>query len=380
MSFSAHAPRPGDAELKARLQAAGVSQRALARELDIPLSTLGQWLNGRFPPSSPDGIERLRAWLDAHEMGDLLHVPSPESGGRRAHLRLLPTPPPTPEPEEEKMEIISREYLTQQELERFQIPVDPSTGERPDPFDGPEDPTDIFLSPSIRAAEAILWEAVKKKQIVIFTGEPGAGKSTLVRRAYGQARRQKQMRFLSCATLNRSRVTHATLVTAMLRDLVGRDTSHLSQEQRDELLRVTLADLRGVFPVLFLDEAHHLSNQALLAIKHVWDSHTLFRQLAVVLVGHPTLAARMNSDAQIREFTMRARVVELPAFDAPTTQAYLDWRFSRVRAKPEFTPAAVELLARRGRYPLLIHNLAIRAMRAAAPTGRVVEAEHLGRV
>lgn len=280
------------------------------------------------------------------------------------------------------MEFISREYLTQQELERFGVPVDTLTGLRPDPFDNPENPEDVFRPPLLRAAEDILWDAVKRKQIVIFTGEPGAGKSTLIRRAYGTARRQKQVRFLSTATLNRKRLTHTSLVTALLRDLTGKDTSNMSQEQRDELLRNTLAEQRGVFPCLLIDEAHHLSNEALLAIKHVWDSHTLFRQLAVVLVGHPSLSHRMATDPVIREFTMRARVVEMPVFDGPTTAAYLEWRFARVGVKAGeiFPGPTCELLGRRGRYPLLINNLAIRAMRAAAPTGRVVEPEHLGRI
>lgn len=360
------------------LHAAHKSPQWLAGHLRIPASLPQSWCWNLDLPPAPMR-QRVEALLAAHGLANdhlwsLLDV----STLKPAHLHLVAdqdtdastslTEPP--------MEFVPREYLTQPELERFGLSADP--------FDGPENPEDIFLSTPIRAAEAILWDAVKRRQIVIFTGEPGAGKSTLIRRAYGSARRQKQVRFLSAASLNRKKVTHASLATAILRDLTGRETSSMGQEQRDELLRTTLADQRGVFPCLLLDEAHHLSNDALLAIKHVWDSHTLFRQLGVVLVGHPILGQRMTADPVIREFTMRARVVELLPFDAATTGAYLDWRFARAggsaKASEIFSASALELLAKRGRYPLLINNLAIRALRAAAPTGRTVEAEHLGRI
>ena len=184
---------------------------------------------------------------------------------------------------------------------------------------------------------------------------------------------------MSPGTNDRKKITHKTLSTVILRDLIGRETASMSQEARDDLLRSTLASQRGVYPVLFIDEAHNLSADALLAIKHIWDSHALFRQLSVVLVGQPHLADRLTADVRVRELTVRARLVELPPMDTATTQAYLDWRFARVHAKNVFTPAAVDLLSKRGRYPQDIHNLAVRAMKLAAPTSQVVEAEHVGR-
>lgn len=375
----------GPTNLYEILRTANSSPQWLASALRLDLGIVLNWCWGLDLPPEPvraqveqllarEGLDVGALWLplDRSQLKPLLRLVPPQEDSPAGEEASTPD-------KEDVMEVVSREVLTQAELKRFGIPENALLGECADPFDEPEDPTNTFRSPQLQACEAVLWEAVRKKQILVFVGDPGAGKSTLIRRAYGNARREKQMRFLSCARLNRAKLTHDTLTVAILRDLVGRDTSGLAAEQRDELLRSTLAELRGVFPVLLLDEAHHLSNQALLAIKHIWDSHTMFRQLAVVLVGHKSLAERLAGDAAVRELTMRARIIELPAFDGPTCQAYLEWRFKRVGAPQPFTPAACEVLARRGRYPLMVNNLAIRAMRAAAPTGRVVEAEHVGR-
>ncbi len=290
----------------------------------------------------------------------------------------------TPNPEEkQKMEdLLTRECLTQAELERFGVAVDPITNERPDPFGDRENPEDIYRPAMVQALEGIIWEATTKRQILVVTGEVGMGKTTVLRRVYGTTRREKRVRLLTPGTLNREKINHKTLAVTILRDLIGKDTSNLAQESRDNLLRQTLASQRGLLPVLFIDEAHLLPNSALIALKHIWDSHALFKQLAIILFGWPTLAARMTQDPDIREFTFRARLVDLPAYDLETTRGYLDWRFKTagVKAAEIFSPGALDIICKRGRTPLKINALAVRAMRAAAPTGRRVEAEHAGRV
>lgn len=274
------------------------------------------------------------------------------------------------------MLIRDRIYLTDDELERFGLPGDP--------FDDPATPDKAFLHPAFISAENALWQAIRRQQIVILTADPGSGKSVLLRRAIGRTLTSPRIRFILSASIDRARLGHADLCIAILRDLTGQDTSSMAAERRSELLRATLAEQReqGTFPCLLIDEAHLLRNDALIALKHIWDSHTLFRQLAIALVGHPSLRARLLTDPSLRELTGRARLVELPPLSESLTADYLRWRFALVErdADAVFDGGAYKVLSARGQVAMWINNLAARAMRVAYEAGDVqVTAEHVGR-
>lgn len=292
----------------------------------------------------------------------------------------IAAPPPSTK-EEETMEITSREFLEPEELAHFGLAADP--------FDDAEDPEDVYLSPRLQAVERALNTAIQRRQIVALVGDPGSGKSTLLRRLYGRCAREQRVRLIAPASLDRRRVSHAALGTAILRDLIQKDTSSWAMEPRSELLRQTLADqvAAGLFPVLLIDEAHLLRPEALLAIKHLWDSHTLFRQLAVLMVGQMPLASRLKSDPALRELTGRTRILPLGVL-GDEVGPYLRWRFARVgspatpsaSADQVFDASAIKALGVRGEMPLWVNNAAVLAMRYAHRVGdERVTANHVGR-
>jgi len=270
----------------------------------------------------------------------------------------------TPTNEEQPMST-PREYLEPEDLEHFCLAADP--------FDEAEDPEDVWMPKELRQVEVAIEMAARRLTILAVTGPAGAGKSTLVRRFYGAAGRAKNIRLVAPASLDRRRITSAALAVAVIRDLTGRETSSMAMEPRSNLLREVLEDQdrAGQRPVLLIDEAHLLKPEALIALKQIWDSHTLFRRIAMVLVGQPLLESRLRTDPTIREVTGRTRIVTLKPLKEKDAADYLRWRFARVGCDADqvFDRGAYRALAELGEYPLWINNRAVSAMRHAHGIG-----------
>lgn len=270
---------------------------------------------------------------------------------------------------------ISREFLSLAQLKHFNL-LD-------DPFEDGDDPEDIWMSPALTRVENAIVRGIRRRHIMALVAGPGSGKSTLVRRLYGRLGRERAVRLVAPASLDRPRITPTALAVAILRDLTGQETSGWPMEKRSELLRLTLKDMdgNGIYPLLVIDEAHLLTARALLSIKQLWDSHILFRQLAVLLVGQLPLKETLQRDPRVRELTGRTRLLELSRL-GPDTADYLTWRFSKVGAKAEdiFEPEAVKAIGARAESPLWINNLAVYAMAYAHQLGfTTVTAAHVGR-
>ena len=373
--------RPRPRALHELLRAHDLSLAQLVKAAKVTDYAVSRWVRGLACPTLSQQ-RRADAWLalngiDPAAAWAAIEVPMPEPTDLNEvrAARGLPTIHP---PEEPPMPLItSREYLEPEELDHF--------GLNDDPMDDPQDPTMIWMGPGQQRLERSFWMAVKRRRIVVITADPGAGKSTLIRRWYAQGEGQvKAARFLTLASLDRAKVSSTGVAVAILRDLLGRDTSTMPQERRSELLRETLADQdrSGKLPVLLVEEAHLLGDRALIALKQVWDSHTLFHQLSVCLVGQTPLKNRLRNDPAVRELAGRAQLLEVPALGADVAP-YLRWRFARVGADADqlFSPDAYKALATRGEHALWVNNLTVLALRYAASLGlRQVKAEHIGRI
>lgn len=271
-------------------------------------------------------------------------------------------------------EFVSPEYLEPEHLARLELGADP--------FGDPDG--DCFLNPMLRGLETALLNAITGRQILALVGPIGAGKNVLIRRLYARVAGERRIQLIMPHTIDRRGITANTLAVAILRDMLGQDTTGLGAEQRAELLRRTLVDAQAakLFPALVIDEAHKLSPAALVACKQLWDAGLLHRQLAVILVGQPELGARLAKDPAVRELGGRTRVLEVRKYSAADTAAYLRWRFARVDAEADkvFAADAYAALAARGEHPLAINSFAVRAIVYALSVGdRQVTATHVGR-
>ena len=144
----------------------------------------------------------------------------------------------------------------------------------------------------------------------------------------------------------------------------------------------------GTNPVLILDEAHDLQEEAFIALKRLWDSGMIFKLLSIILVGQGGvnrysanygLKRNLEENMWVREFSERCYVVDLGSLNGSMAQ-YLDYRFKKIggNINKSFSDKALHLLAKRADVPQLANNIAIRAMQNAYRDGKTqVLPEHV---
>lgn len=351
------------ASLRETLATLGVNFSALARELGVSRRTIQRIANGEQAPSA-ELAPRLDAWLANPTV----------SAPRRPQIAAAPPASTPEEPMNDTAQFLDPEVRTH-------------FGFTEDPFEGPESPEHIWQPPSLKRVESIVIDSVRTRRILAVIGEPGMGKSTLMRRItarFTTDRALQHNRLVAPATLDRRQVTSTALAVAIIRDLTGKETSSWAAEHRSELLRATLAEMgrQGVTPVLVIDEAHLLRPAGLLAIKQVWDSTLSWKELAVILVGQPRLRTDLRTDTGLREVAGRTLFVELPSLNEGSAADYLRWRFGRLNIDADriFAPDAYKALALRGPSPMQLHSIAIASLTYAASMGDPrVTAVHVGR-
>lgn len=369
---------PGQIQLFERLQQGGISIAALSRETGVPRPTIYYW-NTRLPP---EPVRKLVTRLLNRHGVDPIGIWSREKVHMGSVIRLVPSPKTTRKTK--KMDVTAAESLTEADLAHF--------GLAQDPFEYIANPEDTWFPDALQRMQEKILRSLKSKGIVVVAGDPGGGKTTLLRKMYASLLQNRRVKLISPASLDRSKITSAALSVAIIRDLVGTDTSGWAAEARSELLRRTLEEQNnaGISPVLTLDEAHKLTDNALVAIKQVWDSHVLLRQLSVLLIGQVPLKERLLQAPILREVTGRAMILDMPKLgqyfkgNAGTgARSYLSWRFARVGANADaiFAPDSYKVLEVRAGTPLFLNNLAVRACIQAAEQGqKVVTSGHVARV
>lgn len=278
------------------------------------------------------------------------------------------------------MEAPSRIFLDDAILERF--------GFRVDPFDLGRGVA-MWVSPGLSLLQRKALAAMKRQYIAAISGPAGAGKSLFLRHLRGLVVQDREIKLIEPASIDRRTLAETALTVAILRELTGRDTSGLPMETRSRMLQEQLQREQdaGNCPTLVIDEAHLLTPRGLLAIKRIWDSYRMDRQLAVILMGQPPLTDRLRQDAALHELALRTNILSFPLLlsNAPggTASDYLGWRCKQAGRElgQVFEPAAVAELGRRTQVPMVLHSLAARALVVAWQQGdAVVTAAHVGHI
>ena len=195
--------------------------------------------------------------------------------------------------------------------------------------------SDLWLPPSKEALVADLVEAVEARQSVLLTGEPGVGK-TCVLRSLRQRLPKERYRLTYChnATLGR-RDFYRQLCFAL--GLSPKATaagvfSAISGHVHE------LAPTR-VHPVFLLDEAHLLHPDVLghlhILLNYEWDSRAL---LSVVLIGLPELADRLALGTHRPLLSRLHARLHLDAVTLDDTEQYLRYRLKLAGCERELFP------------------------------------------
>lgn len=258
-----------------------------------------------------------------------------------------------------------------------------------DPFYDVLDFTDIWISPRLKVVERRVADTIRRHGIMAIVGDIGAGKTTFLRYFLTKMLKEKTIKIIYPDRMDRKQLNGAALTQAVITQLGGQRVPR-SAVERDALAKRLLEEnvKMGSNPVLILDEAHDLREEAYIALKRIWDSGMIFKLLSIILVGQGgvdstntpyELMDRLQNNPFIREFAERCYVCDLGSLNGSMSQ-YLDFRFKKAGGDVHkvFTDKALSMLSKRADVPQLANNIAIRAMAAAYRDGKFqVAQEHV---
>jgi type II secretory pathway predicted ATPase ExeA len=249
----------------------------------------------------------------------------------------------------------------------------------------------------VRYVRTVLLDAALHHGFVAVTGESGAGKSTLAedleQRIIDERRDVIVIRpYVLQMELSDSKgktLKSGEIARAIIRTL---DETAVCKSSPDALMRQLHTMLRdsarsGRRHLLLIEEAHCLPIPTLKHLKRFIElKDGMRRLLGIALIGQTELRMRLhNAGPEVREVTQRCELVELAPLDADVGN-YLAHKFARFDLKlsdvfandaPDAIRARLIHMPRGGKatdaqsicYPLIVNNLVVRAMNAAAEAG-----------
>jgi general secretion pathway protein A len=262
--------------------------------------------------------------------------------------------------------------MTTHSLDHFGLALDPFSKEIQD--------ADLWLPPSKQALVDELVEAVQDKKSVLLTGEPGAGK-TCVLRALRQALAPNSFRLTYCANVTLGRrdfYRHLCLALGIAKGNTAGEVFYSVSTHVEDLAKERL------FPVFLLDEAHLLHQDTLdhlhILLNYSWDSRAL---LSLVLIGLSDLEDRLRLRRNRSLYSRIHHRLAIGSLSPDDTADYVRARLARAGGTREiFTSDAIAMLHEAAGGSLRdTDRIATLAMRAAARKKRkLVERDILGRV
>jgi type II secretory pathway predicted ATPase ExeA len=248
-------------------------------------------------------------------------------------------------------------------------------------FEPTVDPRFFFQSrPHDKAAQQLLSAIRAREGVVLATGLAGVGKTILCRAVLEQLDNRTQTSFVSDPDLSVD-----TLLEARLKDFGVVSCRDLTQERSPRATREELTAVLGRFlrslatldaaAVVVLDDAHEIHHEVLLALQAWSASDAGLKLLQVVLVGRPTLRARVQRETPALDGRIQTRI-EVDPLAADEIGAYVARRLDAAGGStaPAFEDRAIRVLyAKSLGVPRAINRLCALAMAAKAgrPTALV---------
>jgi general secretion pathway protein A len=232
-----------------------------------------------------------------------------------------------------------------------------------------------FLFFTARHREALShleYGLLSSRGITVLLGEPGTGKTTLLRACLDSERCQH----LRCVHLQNPTLTRSEFIEMLA---VEFDLGAEAAASKTVLLRKLESALRegrarGQIMALVVDEAQGLSDELLGEIRLLANMETVTEKLLpVVLAGQPELATRLNQP-ELRELKQRVALrCEIAPLDLRETAAYIVWRIRTAGSDAEmpFTREAVALIHESSRgIPRTINVMCDNALLSGFALGR----------
>ncbi len=248
-------------------------------------------------------------------------------------------------------------------------------GLRRTPFASDDKGHELFATATHREALSLLDTTAALRGVMMLTGTPGAGKSTLIKSWLAGLELKRFLPLLiTQSSLSATGVLEVLLAKLGERARFKRSTNLL-------LLEKHLADLEPVTLVLVLDDAQNFPGPALEELRLLLGLGGRQRSaFALVLLGDDYLLGSLRLSVQRALFSRISAATSLAPLPREDIAAYLDWHVSRAGLdRGIFAPAAVDLLAEASEgNPRTLGLLAQAAwLCAARQNSFTIEADHI---
>jgi len=216
------------------------------------------------------------------------------------------------------------------------------------PFAMSADPHFLYLTPQHReAATGLIYSILKHKGMVTVTGEPGTGKTTVLKAVLASiSGASLKVAYLAVPTLSTAEFLEFVLLQFGLVEL-----ARANKAERLLMLERFLLSMheKGRTAVLVVDEAHKLSDEILEEIRLLTNFETSEGKLVqVVLAGQQELIELLRRDSLSQLKQRIAYRFSLKGLSGDEVAGYIAHRWKRAggASEPPFDAEAVEAIAR----------------------------------
>jgi type II secretory pathway predicted ATPase ExeA len=192
----------------------------------------------------------------------------------------------------------------------------------------------------------------RREGIIVLTGEPGTGKTTLCRSVLASLDRKTFCAFVPDPFVSREDLLRMLLIEFGVVSIDDVKSGRLRAATRPELSYPLYDFLKSLVPlqayaVLIIDEAQNLSSHLLEEIRILADLEGPEKLLQLVLVGQPELGDKLK-DPMMRQVDQRISVrSSLGPLERDTLEGYIVHRLTVAGGaadRVEFEPKALDLL------------------------------------
>jgi general secretion pathway protein A len=233
------------------------------------------------------------------------------------------------------------------------LTYEPYYGLKEKPFSLSADPRFLYKSRTHAPTFDALRAGIKRREgIIVLTGEPGTGKTTLCRSVLAGLDRKTFCTFVPDPFLSREDLLKMLLIDFGVMSIDDLKSGRLQTASRLELSYPLYDFLRSLVPlqayaVLILDEAQNLTSQLLEEIRILSDLEGPEKLLQLVLVGQPELRDKLK-DPTMRQVDQRVSVrCSLQPLERDALPGYIAHRLTVAGGgsdRVEFEEEALDLL------------------------------------